>query len=91
MATATQEVVGWLGGEGKFTVLATTLHTGKFEDHGAAAFTAQFFVPFMLIMVGNFCSMIMGAVKEKNERQLVNMLKRMGYREIVDVYEEFIL
>ena len=42
-------------------------------------------------MVGNLGSTIIGATKEKNEAQLFNILKRIGYREIVDVYEEAIL
>ena len=71
--------------------MATTLPTGEYEDNAASAFTVQFFLPFVLIMVGNLGSTIIGARKEKNEAQLFNILKRIGYREIVDVYEEAIL
>ena len=71
--------------------MATTLPTGEYEDNAASAFTVQFFLPIVLIMVGNLGSTIIGTRKEKNEAQLFNILKRIGYREIVDVYEEAIL
>ena len=67
MATVTQEVVSQLEGAGKFTVMATTLPTGAYEDRSASAFTVQFFLPLVLIMVGNLGSTMIGAVKEKNE------------------------
>ena len=42
-------------------------------------------------MVGSIGQTIIGTVKEKNEHELFNILKRIGYREIVDVYVEAIL
>ena len=48
-------------------------------------------LPLLMLMWANLGSVIADAAKEENEEKLENILKRIGYRPIVEVYRSFIV
>ena len=66
--------------------MVTNLPTGDYLSNADFQFLCSFFYPLILILAGNVASSVVATSKEKNEHKLLNILKRIGYREVVDVY-----
>lgn len=92
MTTVTNEIVtNQMNSEGEFSLMVTSIPTGEYEDNSAAAGFILFFMPFSMVMIGNLGAMIISVSHEKNEDKLQNILKRIGYRESIDVTQKVIL
>ena len=92
MATVTNEIIqNQYGAEGKFTLMTTPLPTGEYVNAGGFAATLAGLLPFVIILWANLGSVVADAAKEENEDKLENILKRIGYRPVVEVYRSFIV
>ena len=92
MTTVTNEIIqNQYQKDGTFTLMATPLPTGSFEDNSSYQGTLLYFFPFAMIFMANLGSVYADMSKEQNEDKLVNILKRIGYRPIIEVYRRFYL
>ena len=71
--------------------MTTPLYTGTYMDSGAYAPILLAIFPIVLLLWGNLGGVVADAAKEENEPKLENILKRIGYRPIVEVYRSFIV
>ena len=71
--------------------MATPIPTDKYEDNSKYAPSLLFFLPLVLTLWSNVGSTIAEVSQQSNEDKLNNILKRIGYRPIVEVYRRFIL
>ena len=92
MTTVTNEIVkNQYQAEGDFTLMATPLPTGEYKDNLSYSGTILFMLPVVLAFFSNLGFAFSQIAEEKNEAQLQNILKRIGYREIINVYRSFII
>ena len=92
MATATNEIIqNQYGSDGKFTLMTTPLPSGEYMNSGGYAPILTGLIPIVVLLWANLGSVIADAAKEENEEKLENILKRIGYRPIVEVYRSFIV
>ena len=71
--------------------MATPIPTDKYEDNSKYAPSLLFYLPLVLTVWSNIGSTIAEVSQQSNEDKLNNILKRIGYRPIVEVYRRFIL
>ena len=69
--------------------MTTPLPTGEFQDNSSYAGVFMYFFPFAMVMWSNIGSLLAQISQEKNEDKLTNILKRIGYRPIIEVYRRF--
>ena len=90
MTTVTNEIISNLyDSDGTFTLMATPLPTGSYLNNSNYAGSLQYFFPFAMIMWSNLGSVLAQVSLEKNEDKLTSILKRIGYRPIIEVYRRF--
>ena len=90
MTTVTNEIISSLyDSDGTFTLMATPLPTGSYLNNSNYAGSLQYFFPFAMIMWSNLGSVLAQVSLEKNEDKLTSILKRIGYRPIIEVYRRF--
>ena len=71
--------------------MTTPLPTGEYVNAGGFAATLTGLLPFVIILWANLGGVVADAAKEENEDKLENILKRIGYKPIVEVYRSFIV
>jgi hypothetical protein len=71
--------------------MTTPLPTGEYVNAGGFASTLAGLLPFVIIIWANLGSVVADAAKEENEDKLENILKRIGYKPVVEVYRSFIV
>ena len=92
MATVTNEIIqNQYGAEGSFTLITTPVGTGTYADTGSYGLIVNAVFPLVLLFWANLGNQIADQAKEDNEEKLENILKRIGYRPIVEVYRSFIV
>ena len=90
MTTVTNEIISNLyDSDGTFTLMATPLPTGSYLNNSNYAGSLQYFFPFAMIMWSNLGSVLARVSLEENEDKLTSILKRIGYRPIIEVYRRF--
>ena len=71
--------------------MTTPLQSKPYEDTGAFSLVILGVYPLVALIWANLGSVIADSAKEENEQVLENILKRIGYRPIVEVYRSFIV
>ena len=71
--------------------MSTPLPSGEYMNSGGFAPILTGLIPIVALLWANLGSVIADAAKEENEEKLENILKRIGYRPIVEVYRSFIV
>ena len=71
--------------------MVTSIPTGEYIDNATAATVILSIFPLMMILLGNIGNNIVDIANEKNEEKLLNILKRIGYRPVVDLYQDAII
>ena len=71
--------------------MTTPLATGEYMNSGGWAGILLLFFPICTLIWANLGSVIADSAKQENEEKLENILKRIGYRPIIEVYRSFIV
>ena len=71
--------------------MATPIPTNEYIDNSSYSGALLFYLPLVLTLWSNVGSTIAEVSQQSNEDKLNNILKRIGYRPIVEVYRRFIL
>ena len=82
-----------VGGEKGLGALVTDIRSWHWwhRQSGGFAATLAGLLPFVIILWANLGSVVADAAKEENEDKLENILKRIGYKPVVEVYRSFIV
>ena len=72
-------------------LMTTPLYTGEYMNSGGYAGILVMIFPVVALIWANLGSVIADSVKQENEEKLENILKRIGYRSIIEVYRSFIV
>ena len=72
-------------------LMTTPLDTGEYMNSGGYAGILLMIFPVVALIWANLGSVIADSVKQENEEKLENILKRIGYRPIIEVYRSFIV
>ena len=71
--------------------MTTPVKSGTYVNTGGYADLLVAFFPIAALLWANIGNAISEAAKEDNEDKLENILKRIGYRPVVEVYRSFIV
>ena len=75
----------------QFEMLYSPMNTGEYTDNTAAAALMILFLPLMLYFISRTGSNIVDLAKEEHEDKIIWILKRIGMRETVEIFQIVLL